>query len=93
MSSDLNLFAMNSDSDEARAVSSVRESVSSEKHQRNVVWARELWKFVSAGSVSSVPEVTREEIEGQSMSVGILRGEPLMEFSSPEMQVRILMYV
>ena len=41
----------------------------------------------------SVPEVTCDEIEGQSVSVGILRGEPLMEFSSLEMHVRILKHV
>ena len=84
---------MNCDSDEAQAVSSVCESASIEKHQGNVDWARELWNCVSAGSVSSVSEVTREEIEGQIVSVGILRGEPLTEFSSAEMQVRILKHV
>ena len=65
---------MNCDSSEAQAVNSVCEPASNEKHQSKVEWAREPWSFIASGRMSSVPEVTRDEIEGQSVGVGILRG-------------------
>ena len=59
---------MNCDAGEAQALNFVCEPASDEKHQRKIESARELWSFISNGRMS-VPEVTRDEIEGQSWGV------------------------